>query len=42
MAVIIAEATAETELNHFIGASFAQLHDVDDVYEDDEPDIVCY
>jgi hypothetical protein len=28
--------------NQFIGASFAQLQDVDDVYEDDEPDIVCY
>jgi hypothetical protein len=42
MAAIIAEATAETELDQFVGASFALLQDVDDVYEDDEPDIVCY
>jgi hypothetical protein len=42
MAAIIAEATAETELDQFVGASFALLQDVDDVYEDNEPDIVCY
>jgi hypothetical protein len=41
MAAIIAEATAETEMDQFVGASFALLQDVDDVYEDDEPDIVC-
>jgi hypothetical protein len=42
MAAIIAEATADAEQDHFIGASFAQLQEVDDVYENDEPDIVCY
>jgi cell pole-organizing protein PopZ len=42
MAAIIAEVTAETELDQFVGASFALLQDVDDVYENDEPDIVCY
>jgi hypothetical protein len=42
MAAIIAEATAETELDPFVGASFALLQGVNGVYEDDEPDIVCY
>jgi hypothetical protein len=42
MAAVIAEATAETEVDQFVGASFALLQDVDDVYEDNEPDIVCY
>jgi hypothetical protein len=42
MATIIAEAITETELDQFVGASFALLQDVNDVYEDDEPDIVCY
>jgi hypothetical protein len=41
MASIIAEATADIDEDQFIGASFAQLQDVDDVYEDNEPDIVC-
>jgi hypothetical protein len=27
--------------DQFLGASFAQLQEVDDVYEDNEPDIVC-
>jgi hypothetical protein len=40
MASIIAEATTEADDDQFIGASFAQLQDVDDVYEDDEPDLV--
>jgi hypothetical protein len=40
MAMVIAEATADAEEDQFIGASFAQLQDVEDVYEDDEPDIV--
>jgi hypothetical protein len=41
MAAIIEEATANADDDQFIGASFAQLQDVDDVYEDNEPDIVC-
>jgi hypothetical protein len=41
MASIINEATAGADEDQFIGASFSQLQDVDDVYEDDEPDIVC-
>jgi hypothetical protein len=40
MASIIAEATADNDNDHFIGASFTQLQDVSDVYEDDEPDLV--
>jgi hypothetical protein len=40
MATIIAEATAEADQNQFIGASFGQLQEVDEVYEEDEPDIV--
>jgi hypothetical protein len=42
MAAIITEATAEAKQDQFIGASFAQLQDVDDAYENDEPDIVYY
>jgi hypothetical protein len=42
MASIIAEATADDDNDHFIGASFAQLQEVDDVYEDDEPDLVFF
>jgi hypothetical protein len=42
MASVISEASLDTDNDQFIGASFAQLQDVDDVYEDDEPDIVCY
>jgi hypothetical protein len=42
MAAVIAEATADIDDNKFFGASFAQLQEVDDVYEDDEPDLVCY
>jgi hypothetical protein len=42
MASVINEATANADSNQFMGASFAQLQDVDDVYEDDEPNIVCY
>jgi hypothetical protein len=41
MASIINEATADANNDHFLGASFAQLQEVDDVYEDHEPDIVC-
>jgi hypothetical protein len=41
MASIIAEATADDDEDHFIGASFALLQEVDDAYEDDEPDLVC-
>jgi hypothetical protein len=41
MASIIAEATADDDEDHFIGASFAQLQEVDDAYADDEPDLVC-
>jgi hypothetical protein len=41
MASVINEATANADEDQFIGASFAQLQDVDDVYEDDEPDVVC-
>jgi hypothetical protein len=41
MASVIAEATADDDEDRFIGASFAQLQEVDDVYEDDEPDLVC-
>jgi hypothetical protein len=40
MAVIVAEATAEENSDLFFGASFAQLQDVADAYEDNEPDIV--
>jgi hypothetical protein len=40
MAAVIAEATAEVD-EQFIGASFAQLQDVDDVYNKEEPDVVC-
>jgi hypothetical protein len=42
MASVINEATADVDSDQFIGASFAKLQDVDNVYEDDEPDIVCY
>jgi hypothetical protein len=41
MASVIAEATEEAINDQFIGASFGQLQDVDDVYEDDAPDLVC-
>jgi hypothetical protein len=41
MASVIAEATANANENQFIGASFTQLQEVEDVYEEDEPDIVC-
>jgi hypothetical protein len=42
MAVVIAEATADIDNNKFFGASFAQLQEVDDAYEDDEANLVCY
>ena len=42
MATVIAEATAEYAEDDFFGASFAGLQDADDVYEDNEPDLVCY
>jgi hypothetical protein len=42
MANVIAEASIAAEADQFFGASFAGLQDVDDVYEDDEPDLVCY
>jgi hypothetical protein len=41
MASVINEATAEADEDIFIGASFAQLQEVDDVYEDNEPGVVC-
>jgi hypothetical protein len=41
MAAIISEATTEVDEDQFFGASFAQLQDVNDVYNYDEPDIVC-
>jgi hypothetical protein len=41
MASVIAEALADADEDQFVGASFAQLQEVDDVYEDDEPDLVC-
>jgi hypothetical protein len=41
MASVIAKATADADEDQFIGASFAQLQEVDDVYEDNEPDLVC-
>jgi hypothetical protein len=41
IATVIAEATADADNNQFIGASSAQLQDVDDVYKDNEPDLVC-
>ena len=40
MAAVITEATTEVEEHQFIGASFEQLQDVDDAYEDNEPDLV--
>jgi hypothetical protein len=42
MAAVIAEATIDADEDQFIGASFGQLQDVDDMYENNEPDIVCY
>jgi hypothetical protein len=42
MASVIAEASAESEGDQFLGVSFAQLKEGDDVYEDNEPDLVCY
>jgi hypothetical protein len=41
MASIINEATANANNDQFIGASFAQLQEVEDVYKDNEPDVVC-
>jgi hypothetical protein len=41
MASIIAEATTNIDEDQFFGASFAQLQEVDDAYDDDEPDLVC-
>jgi hypothetical protein len=41
MAAIIAEATADADCDQFIGASFGQLQDVEDAYENNEPDLVC-
>ena len=40
MATVIAEATKEADEDRFFGASFAQLQDVDDIYDDNEPDFV--
>ena len=43
MAAVIAEATAEVADDRFFGASFATLQeDVDDAFDDNEPDLVCY
>jgi hypothetical protein len=42
MAAVIAEATADIDDNKFFGASFVQLQEVDDAYEDNEADLVCY
>jgi hypothetical protein len=41
MAAVIAEATAEANQDQFFGVSFEQLQDVEDAYEDNEPDVVC-
>jgi hypothetical protein len=41
MASIIAEAATNVDEDQFFGASFAQLQEVDDAYDDDEPDLVC-
>jgi hypothetical protein len=41
MAAIIAEATTSVEDDHFFGASFPKLQEVEDAYASDEPDIVC-
>jgi hypothetical protein len=41
-ATVMAAIITEAEQDQFIGASFVQLRDVDDAYENDEPDIVCY
>jgi hypothetical protein len=41
MASVISEATADADADKFLGAGFAQLQDVDDVYEDNEPNLVC-
>jgi hypothetical protein len=41
MASVIAKATADIDEDQFIGASFPQLQDVDDLYEENEPDLVC-
>jgi hypothetical protein len=41
MAYIINKATANVDDDQFLGASFAQLQEVDDVYEDNAPHIVC-
>jgi hypothetical protein len=41
MASVIAEATAYVDEDQFLGPSFAQLQEVDAVYEDNEPDLVC-
>jgi hypothetical protein len=40
MAAVITEATAEADDDQFLGGNFTQLQDVDDVYDDNEPDIV--
>ena len=40
MATVITEATKEADDHRFFGASFAQLQDVDDIYDDNEPDFV--
>jgi hypothetical protein len=42
MAAVITEAAADDNDDQIIGASIAQLQQVDNVYENDEPDIVCY
>jgi hypothetical protein len=42
MASVIAEASADSKEDRFLGASFARLQEVDDVYDDNEPDLVCY
>jgi hypothetical protein len=42
MASIITEATQDADEDQFLGSSFAQLQDVGDAYQDDEPDVVCY
>jgi hypothetical protein len=41
MASVIAEATASADENQFIGVGFAQLQEVDDAYDDNEPSLVC-
>jgi hypothetical protein len=41
MAAVINEATTDADADRFLRPSFAELQDVDDVNDDNEPDVVC-